>query len=137
MYSCRIRRDDGDAEAALPEALRVAEPGAKRSRGDDKERKRREAELRNKRYRVVGPLEKRVAELEARISELETAQTERSSLLSDAAVYEDATRRNELLNAFQKAADKLTELTTRWEHSQEELETANAKLDRELAELDG
>jgi ATP-binding cassette subfamily F protein 3 len=135
MYSCRMRREGEDA--ALPAVLRETESTAKRSRGDDKERKRREAELRNKRYRVVGPIEKRVNDLEARISELETAQTERSSLLSDAAVYEDATRRNELLNAFQKAGDKLTELTARWEGAQEELEEANAALDRELAELDG
>ncbi|HUH00519.1 MAG TPA: ABC-F family ATP-binding cassette domain-containing protein [Kofleriaceae bacterium] len=134
LYSCRIRREGGDSEAAAP-ALQQSD--ARRTRIDDKDRKRREAALRNKRYRVLGPIEKRVGDLEARISELEQAQAERSAQLSDAAVYADAGRRNELLNAFQKAAEKLTELTNRWEGAQEELEEASASLDRELAELDG
>jgi ATP-binding cassette subfamily F protein 3 len=105
-------------------------PG-KGSREDEKNRKRRDAELRQKRARAVGPLEKRVAELEARIGELEAEQRTRSAELSDPTVYEDAGRRDQLLRAYQTAQDKLEELTGRWEAAQIELDQAVAAFEAE------
>jgi ATP-binding cassette subfamily F protein 3 len=96
------------------------------SRDDDKQRKRREAELRQKRSTKLGPLEKQVAQLEERISVLEAEQKLRSTELSDPTVYDDAARRNKLLTDYQSAADKLEELTGRWEKSMAELEAAKA-----------
>jgi ATP-binding cassette subfamily F protein 3 len=118
-------------EPAPVAGKRQAEPApaaaaGKGSREDEKNRKRRDAELRQKRTRALGPLEKRVAELEARIGELEAEQRARSAELSDPAVYEDATRRDQLLRAFQTAQDKLEELTGRWEAAQVELDQALA-----------
>ena len=128
LYSMTLRRqavaaaDDGamrDPRGALPQK-------AAASRDDDKQRKRREAELRQKRSAKLGPLEKLVAQLEERISVLEAEQKARSAELSDPSVYDDAARRNKLLTDYQTAADKLEELTGRWEKSMAELETAKA-----------
>jgi ATP-binding cassette subfamily F protein 3 len=95
---------------------------------DDKARKRREAEARQKKNSKLGPLEKSVASLEERVGALEAEQKTRSAELSDPSVYDDATRRNKLLNDYQKAAEKLEELTARWEAAMSELETARAEL---------
>ncbi len=119
----------GEPAPAASKQQGEAAPAAgagKGSREDEKNRKRRDAELRQKRTRALGPLEKRVAEIEARIGELEAEQRGRSAELSDPAVYEDAGRRDQLLRAYQTAQDKLEELTGRWEAAQAELDQAQA-----------
>jgi len=130
MYSMAQRRiavataEDAprrDARGAVPQ------PAAK-SRDDDKARKRREAEARQKRSVKLGPLEKTVAQLEERISVLEAEQKARSAELADPTVYDEAARRNKLLSDYQAAADKLEELTARWEAAMAALEAAKAKL---------
>ena len=98
---------------------------------DDKERKRRAAELRQRRSKQLGPLEKQVAQLEERIAQLEAAQTRRSGELADPAVYADEPRRRKLLNDYQGDQVRLEELTGRWEHAAGELESARAKFDAE------
>jgi ATP-binding cassette subfamily F protein 3 len=97
----------------------------------EKARKRREAEARQKRSQKLGPLEKEVARLEERVTQLEAEQKVRSVELSDPTVYDDAARRNKLLSEYQTAADKLEELTARWESAMAELETARAELQRD------
>ncbi len=132
MNSCRLRRERSNGgEAAEPLAVSstpMIDSSKKGSKEDEKARKRREAEVRKQRAKVIGPLEKKVAEVEKRISELETEQSERSSQLADPAVYDDAGKRNSLLDAFQKASTKLEELNLRWEHNLEALEAARAEL---------
>ncbi|HEV7554206.1 MAG TPA: ABC transporter C-terminal domain-containing protein, partial [Kofleriaceae bacterium] len=115
-----------DSEMRDPRGATPAAP--QKPRDDDKARKRREAEERQKRNAKLGPLEKQVAQLEERIGVLEAEQKMRSAELSDPTVYDDAARRNKLLKDYQSAADKLEELTARWEKSMAELESARAKL---------
>jgi len=110
-----------DPRGAMPAA-------STKPREDDKARKRREAEARQKRAAKLGPLEKQVAQLEERIAVLEVEQKTRSAELSDPSVYDDAQRRNKLLSDYQSAADKLDELTARWEKAMAELEAAKAAL---------
>jgi ATP-binding cassette, subfamily F, member 3 len=123
LYSMSVRRNEDDEAPAAASAKAAA------AADDDKARKRREAEARQKRGKVLGPLEKQVADLETRIAELEAAQARRSAELASPAVYEDAPRRNQLLSEFQAASDKLDELTARWEKAATELDRARAKLD--------
>jgi ATP-binding cassette subfamily F protein 3 len=111
-------------------AVKGAAP-AKEGADAEKARKRREAEARQKRSQKLGPLEKEVARLEERVTQLEAEQKVRSVELSDPTVYDDAARRNKLLTEYQTAADKLEELTARWESAMAELETARAELQRE------
>jgi ATP-binding cassette subfamily F protein 3 len=134
LYSMAQRRiavaTEGDANQRRDPRGAVPTQSAK-SRDDDKARKRREAELRQKRSAKLGPLEKQVAQLEERISVLEAEQKTRAAELADPTVYDDAARRNKLLSDYQGAQDKLDELTVRWEKSMAELETAKAKLEAE------
>jgi ATP-binding cassette subfamily F protein 3 len=135
MYSMSERRQgvavaDSGVMRDPRGAVKAAAP-VKESAEAEKARKRREAEARQKRSQKLGPLEKQVAQLEERVGQLEAEQKVRSAELSDPTVYDDATRRNKLLNEYQTAAEKLEELTARWEAAMSELETAKAELQRE------
>ncbi len=139
MHSCRLRleaaQESGNKKAkGVPAAISSTPALASQKKKPKKEevqaRKRRDAEARKQRSKVISPLEKKVAELEKRIGELEDAQAERSSELADPAVYDDAGKRDELLAAFQKASTKLEDLNNRWERSLEALESAQAELAR-------
>ncbi len=136
LYSMAQRRL-GVATEAEPNVKRDPTGRAKSttaapvSKEDDKARKRREAEARQKKNQKLGPLEKQVAQLEERVGVLEAEQKTRSIELSDPTVYDDAARRNKLLDDYQKAAEKLEELTGRWESAMAELEAARAELSSE------
>ncbi len=136
MESCRLRLESADASAfskPAPDQRAQTKPAdekpAKRtSPASDKARRRREAEERRKRAQLLNPIKKRIDRLEQRIAKLEEQQKERSARLSDPAVYDDASRRNQLLSDYQKADDKLAELNGRWEVAASELEAAEARL---------
>ena len=102
--------------------------GARKTRADERARKRREADERKRRAAKLGPITSRIEALEERIGELEKAQAERGAELSDPAVYADEKRRNKLLNEYQTSAAKLEELSSRWEASHEELAVLEAEL---------
>ncbi len=125
LYSKQLR-----AQEESPATETAAQRNTQR---DDRERKRREAEARQKRSKLLGPIEKRIAEYESRITSLENAQAVRSEALSDPDVYGDKDQRNELLGAFQSAATELETLTEAWEKAQLELEQARAQLGDENA----
>jgi ATP-binding cassette subfamily F protein 3 len=138
MESSRKRRD-GEVEAPKGERALSHGTGAKGQAvatkpavataaplGKGKQDRRREAEARNERNRALAPLRKRVAEMEARIASLEADQKQRSAALADPETYADDAKRRELLAAYQRDADKLEELTGRWEIAGAELEAAEA-----------
>jgi len=131
LYSMAQRRIGVATEEAAPKLRdprgNVAAAPA-RSSDDDKQRKRREAEARNRRAAKLRPLEQQVAQLEERIGVLEAEQKARSAELADPTVYDDAARRNKLLSDYQTAQDKLDELNPRWERAMAELEAATAAL---------
>jgi ATP-binding cassette, subfamily F, member 3 len=136
MDSCRRRLGEnseptGNDEAAA-QASEPGEDGARKSRADEKVRRRREAEERNRRSARLGPITSRIETLEQRIAELEKAQAERGAALSDPEVYADDRRRRQLLGEFQDAQAKIEELTARWESSHEELAAVESQLAAEL-----
>jgi ATP-binding cassette subfamily F protein 3 len=152
MESCRQRLDEvadgadsppGGAARGADGAARGAgaaaggsadgDGAARKTRVDERARKRREADERKRRASKLGPITSRIETLEERIGELEKAQAERGAELSDPAVYADEKRRNKLLNEYQTAATKLEELSTRWEASHEEMAALEAELVAELA----
>ncbi|MBK8237241.1 MAG: ATP-binding cassette domain-containing protein [Deltaproteobacteria bacterium] len=113
------QRDGGVTRA--PAAAAVA-----KNAGNDKARRRAEAESRAQRSRLVAPLRKRVAQLEADIERLESAQRERNLDLARPETYADAARRNALLTEYQRDADALANATAAWELAVAELEAADA-----------
>jgi ATP-binding cassette subfamily F protein 3 len=147
MHSIELRAEGGDGDSgAAKSRSRVAQPGGeagaggssgprtqpagaqgpgprnKGSRSEERARKRVEAERRKTRARKLGPLQKEIKKIEAEIEALEAEQKERSSALASPEVYEDQARKSGLLDAYGEAADRLDELTARWEVKSAELE---------------
>jgi ATP-binding cassette, subfamily F, member 3 len=143
MYALRVRqeareRGEPSTGASREDATKFgsrADPrastdaaGERASRGDDRERKRREAEQRTQRSKVIKPLKDRLAQLEAKIETLETAQKTATEQLSDGAVYADAQRRNALLAEFESNKRELEKLTAQWETLTLEIDEKEAAL---------
>ena len=119
------------AATKTPKAEVTAEakaPEAGESRAEKKARKREEAQRRAAANKKLGPIKKKIAELEARIEVLEKDQRERNLALADPETYGDASKRNELLTAYQRDEDELADLSDRWERATEELEELEAEL---------
>jgi ATP-binding cassette subfamily F protein 3 len=129
MDTCRRRlageqaRDSGSGkDKAKPSAPQQAPRG---DREAEKERKRKEAELRTTRG-AEKRLANEVERLEREIAELESAQAERSTQLADPEVYADKTRSQTLIDGFRSAQQKLESLQARWEQALTQLEAARA-----------
>ncbi|MGF1466354.1 MAG: ABC-F family ATP-binding cassette domain-containing protein [Sandaracinaceae bacterium] len=147
QWRARYEGDGGDAEgtpaeppaeggsrhatapAAAPSPEATPENGAgggRASREEAKRRRREEAKRRQERSRKLGGLERKVADLEKRIAEIETKQAERNDRLCAPEGFASEEERFAVLTAMQVDAEKLEELTGRWEHLQEELDRAQA-----------
>ncbi|HZI10311.1 MAG TPA: ABC-F family ATP-binding cassette domain-containing protein, partial [Myxococcus sp.] len=87
-------------QAAEEAAAVAAGRDAKASTGPltEKDRKRMEAEARQRRSVVEGPIKKEIAKLEERISALEAEQKEREAQLADPALYNDFARAKPLMD---------------------------------------
>jgi ATP-binding cassette subfamily F protein 3 len=131
MYAQRERQEAREraGDGATPDA-NAKQAGAERvNRVDDKERKRREAELRTQRSKVLKPLKERLSQLESKIEKLELGQKDVTEQLSDATVYADAARRGSLLSDFEKQKRELDKLTAQWEALTLEIEAKEAELE--------
>ncbi|WP_342374226.1 ABC-F family ATP-binding cassette domain-containing protein [Myxococcus stipitatus] len=117
-----------EAEAAAGGA--VAGRGEKASSGPmtEKERKRLEAEARQRKSVVEGPLKKEIARLEERIAKVEAEQKEREGQLADPVLYNDFARAKPLMDAHREGKSTLEELYAQWEAAQEKLAQATASL---------
>jgi ATP-binding cassette subfamily F protein 3 len=97
-------------------------------RAADKERKRREAELRQQRSKVLKPLKDRIGAVEKKIEPAELAQKKITEQLSDPAVYSDTKKRDQLMAEFEQRKTELAKLTAEWESLSLELEKKEAAL---------
>ena len=91
---------------------------------DERDRRRAEAEERQLRYAVEGPIKKEIAELETQIAALEAAQKEREAQLADGSLYDDFARARAVFDAHRDAKAQLESLYARWEDAQRRLEAA-------------
>ncbi|HSN90475.1 MAG TPA: ABC-F family ATP-binding cassette domain-containing protein [Anaeromyxobacteraceae bacterium] len=96
-------------------------PGAGQDRGDERLRRRAEAEARNARYRLEKPLRDEIAALEARIEGLEREEREAAASLADPALYADFARARPLIDRQRAVREELAALYARWEEAQERL----------------
>jgi ATP-binding cassette subfamily F protein 3 len=127
MYALRQRQEAAKLPGASPAAGTPKGKSAAPAESD-KDRKRREAELRQQRSKVLKPLKDKVAKLEAQIEKVEAAQKERTAQLADPAVYADAKKSNALLAEFSEGKSELAKLTEEWESLSEQLEAKEAEL---------
>ena len=122
----QLRQAAADAAAAAAGLAR----GEKQSSGPvtEKDRKRMEAEARQRRSVVEGPIKKEISKLEERIAAIEVEQKAREAQLADPALYNDFARAKPLMDAHRAGKDELESLYARWEEAQEKLAQATASL---------
>jgi ATP-binding cassette, subfamily F, member 3 len=116
------------AEAAgAGEKGKLAEKGATAATSE-KERKRLEAEARQRRSAVEGPIKKEIGRIEERIARLEAEQKEREAQLADPELYNDFARAKPLMDTHRAVKEELESLYMEWEAAQEKLAAASAAL---------
>ncbi|MFH1130493.1 MAG: ATP-binding cassette domain-containing protein, partial [Pseudomonadota bacterium] len=112
----------------VPEVGRATPPEkARGSRHAEKERKRKEAQLRDEFSRKSRKVREEIAQLEERISSLEKEQEDLEPKLADPNLYQDQGQFRELFGQYDKNKSKLIELYDRWEHKQAQLEKLQAE----------
>jgi ATP-binding cassette subfamily F protein 3 len=91
-----------------------------------KDRRRLEAEERQRRSAVEGPLKRKVAELEARIAALETRAKEEQDRLAEPSLYQDFEKARPLMDAHRATKAELEGLYAEWEAASAKLEAARS-----------
>lgn len=100
-------------------------------RYSDKERKRRDGELRNRFYRQRAPLEKRIAEIESEMPWCERELNKANLLLADPEHYSNAALVLETVEKKKGLEQHIETLTVEWERLFRELEGVKVAFDDE------
>ncbi|BCX49722.1 ABC transporter ATP-binding protein [Haloferula helveola] len=120
--------EDSPKGSIAPSSAKTSAP-ASPSGVNRKEQKRLEAELRQKRSRLLKPLESELETLESKISELEGAQATLTAALSSESVAADPDKLRETANAVQQITEKLDKAYTRWGELSDEIEKVRSTLE--------
>ncbi|GAA5483433.1 ABC-F family ATP-binding cassette domain-containing protein [Haloferula sargassicola] len=94
-----------------------------------KEQRRIEAELRQKRAKVLKPLEQELEVLETKIAELEGAQATLTDALSSPEIAADPDKLQQTASAVQQVTEKLEKAYSRWGGLSDEIEKLTAELE--------
>lgn len=106
----------------------VAQKPAQKPAGNSKERRKLEAAKREKRNKVLKPLQAEFETTETAIGELEAAQATLTAHLESPEVMADATKLRETSNAFDNISKKLENGYTKWEDLSAQIEKLEAEL---------
>jgi ATP-binding cassette subfamily F protein 3 len=117
-YHARKKEREAQAERVQPEDVRVV-------RQEQKQKKREEAELRNRIYQQLRPLRKKFEKLEGELEANLAEQEELEARLADPATYEDA-------NLSRELGQRFSTLQVRAENIMSDL----AYLEKEMQELE-
>ena len=115
-----------EAERNPQEIVAVSEAPSKSRK--DKDRKRREAQERNARYRKIKPLEEKLRKIESRLEAVLKEKTKIEEQLADSELYQDE-RKEQLgiaLENQKKAVREETQLMNEWDQVSAELEAAKS-----------
>lgn len=93
-----------------------------------KEQRKLEAEQRQKRNKVLKPLQEEFEKVEASIAEYEAAQSTLTQHMSSPEVAADAQKMQEASNAYQALTEKLETAYSRWSELSEEIEQLEESL---------
>jgi len=104
---------------------------ARSARDSDKDRKRRDGEMRNRFYRLRAPLEKRITEIEAELQQCETGVNEANRLLSDPDHYSDAALVMETVQRKKDLEERTVALNREWEAVFADLEQVRAEFEKQ------
>jgi len=125
-----IVRIDGQQEDIIPEKTQT---GSDKRRAD-KDRKRREAAIRQQRYTETRTLSKQLENIEKYIHRLEDEIKDLESKLMDETLYSDSDKIREINHTYSESKEKLQSLYTEWEEITVKLEEINKKYDRMISD---
>jgi len=111
----RLRRR-AKAAAAVPEAAR-----RDNAKATEPDRKRVEAQERNRKHSEEKPLRQELATIERRVAELEAEDKTAQAALADPDLYRDFERAKPHLDVHRRASSELEGLYARWEELQRQL----------------
>lgn len=129
-YLEKVERDQALGAAARSAAAGGTEQGGG---GDRKARRRMEAEIRQKKTRLLRPLQEKLEGLEAEISRLETEKTDITTRLEQPGTAADTDAVMELTMRFQQADRQLEACFSQWAELSEEIEETEARIEMEAA----
>lgn len=127
-YLEKVERDQALGAAARSAAAGGTEQGGG---GDRKARRRMEAEIRQKKTRLLRPLQEKLEGLEAEISRLETEKTDITTRLEQPETAADTDAVMELTMRFQQADRQLEACFSQWAELSEEIEETEARIEAE------
>ena len=122
--------EDAFGPRSAPSETPTAKGNGTDSAASRKERKRREAEMRNKRYAATKDLKGKLETIERSVEKLEEEKIESESLLADPKIYADGERSAEVQKRMEEIQAKLSDLYSRWERVAADLETVQAEFEQ-------
>lgn len=108
---------------------------AKSSRELERERKRRDGELRNRYYRRRTPIERRISEIEEELPRLEREAREADLLLADPNHYSDSALVMETIERKRSVGERMSRLTGQWEELYAELGGIRSEFEEQKGEI--
>jgi len=133
-YLEKIEEEEGSAglspgspAASAPSAPKAA-PQQKGPKLNPKERRKRDAANREKRNKVLKPMQSEFGRVEKTIAELEASQTILTAHLESPEVSSDPEKLRETTNAYEKLAKKLETSFSKWEDLSAQIEKLEAEL---------
>ncbi len=121
-YHARKKELEAQAERGQPDALKAV-------RQEQKQKKREEAEMRNRIYQQVKPLKKKYAKLEGELEANLTEQEELEGQLADPATYEDVNLSRELGQRFAALQARAEEVMSDMAYLEKELQELEVQRD--------
>jgi ATP-binding cassette subfamily F protein 3 len=126
-------KEQGATQAAAVVAQQQKKKGQDVARGDepklsDKDRKRIEAEERQKRSHLTKPIQQKLYKLEREIEAKEKQKAEFEDLMGHADFYKDGERVKEVTAQYKSLEGELADVYYRWGELTKELETVNSGL---------
>ncbi|MGC6581901.1 MAG: ABC-F family ATP-binding cassette domain-containing protein [Akkermansiaceae bacterium] len=131
-YLEKTEAEDAQRSTGVPPVSQVSNTTSKGSPSNEssKERRKREAALREKRNKVLKPLQTEFESVETSIGELEAAQATLTAHLESPEVMADPEKLRESTNAYESVSQKLEKAYTQWEDLSSQIEKAEAELER-------
>ena len=129
-YLDKVEEEEGGSAipsaGSTPKATQAAKPQGPKL--NPKERRKRDAANRDKRNKILKPMQSEFEKVETTISELEAAQALLTGHLESPEVSSDPEKLRETTNAYEKLARKLEHAFTKWEDLSAQIEKLEAEL---------
>lgn len=129
-YLDKIEEDEGNTAtlSTSPSSSPKAAPQQKGPRLNPKERRKRDAANREKRNKVLKPMQSEFERVETTIAELEASQAVLTGQLESPEVSSDPEKLRETTNAYEQLSKKLETAFSKWEDLSAQIEKLEAEL---------